>query len=129
MGQLWKAAQLRGEPKPVSAQRIKELEWIGMFNACGVTLQNWLRDVTIALGDGVDDYAKKAADLKHDHHGNVGCIRDVRAALLAAKKASRKNVWTQKYLSEIRNNTLAMRRARMECYRLAVTSGGVLGWD
>ena len=123
-------AQLKSEPAVISAARRKELECISMFNACGVVLQNWSRDLALALGEGVADYAKKAARFKQDHHGGIGLFKDVRAALLAAHKANKRScLGREKRRSEIRNNTLPMRRARRMFHRLAVTSGDVLGWD
>ena len=102
-----------------------------MYYACAVTLRNWSRDLAVALGvDGVADYAKKAADLKHDHHGGLGCIRDVSAAVATRIRNGRRGLqFREESRSEIRNNTLAMRRARYLFHRLAVTSGDVLGWD
>jgi len=114
----------------LSQERQLELRCNDMYYACSGACEDWSRELALALGEGVADYAKKAVRVKQDHHGCIGKIVDARKAIAARIKAGRRSrLGHEVRRSEIRNNTLAMRRARMLCHRLAVTSGGVLGWD
>ena len=123
-------AQLRAEPKPVPAVRLNELKCNSMYFACGLILENWSRDLALALDDdGIADYAKKAAQLKDDHNGNIGRIVDVRAAVAASIRQRRgSRLGREAVRSEIRNHTLPMRGARKRVHRAAVTSSHLMTW-
>ena len=123
-------AQMHSEPRPISAARRKELECNTMFFACGLKCELWSRDLALALGDdGIADYAKKWADLKQDHHGNIGRIVDVRAAVAARIRNNRRGLlFTEGNRSVIRHHTLPMRTARNRVHRTAVTSSHCMTW-
>ena len=121
--------QLKDEGGEISEERRVELQCNSTFYAFGLVCRNWSRKVALALGEGVADYAKKWADLKQDHHGNIGSIRDVRAAVAARIRKSRRGLhFSEGSRGEIRNHTLPMRTARKRVHRLAVTSSHLMTW-
>ena len=117
----------------LSEERSQELSCHDMYYACSVTLQNWARELALALDDGcIADYAQKAAQLKDDHNRGLGRILDVRTAVAMVAVRIRNNrrglLFDERSRSEIRNHTLPMRGGRKRVHRTAVTSSHLMTW-
>ena len=123
------AAQLKGEPKPVSAERRTELKCMSMFCECGIECQNWSRKLALALGEGVADYAEKAAQLKRDHQNYFDSIRNVTAAVAARLRADRRRDWNSSNRGTEHDNVPKVRDARVGAWkRFATPRGGAFNY-
>ena len=123
------AAQLRGEPAVLSAERRKELECNSMYYACGLVCRNWGRDLALALREDVEDYAKKAAQLKHDRQNYFHWIRNVTAAVAARLRAERRRDWNSSNRGERHDNVPKVRDARVGAWkRFATPRGGAFNY-
>lgn len=113
----------------LSEERSMELHCHDMYYTCAATLRNWSRDLAVALGEGVADYAEKLAQLKHNHQNYFHWIRNITPGVAASLRARRRTNWSQSRQGAEHDNVPKVRDARVGPWkRFATPRGGALNY-